>query len=124
MACVGAVSLVAGQIVRHTAPEIAATLWGHLALDLAPIDLMILIGVLGFVLLAIGLFRSRRVPRIAAVLVGLGGAATMITSQGPIRPLLVTAAAILLAGLAWIAMTPTRTAAVPESNLTMPVPAP
>jgi hypothetical protein len=100
---VATVSLVAGQLARHTPLDVAATIWGHLALDLGPVDLMVLLGVLGFLLLGVALFRSRSVPRGAAVLAGLGGAATMITSQGPIRALVVGTAVVLLAGTGWIA---------------------
>lgn len=104
MACVGAISAAMGQVVRHTEPAVARTVWDHYAHDLAVIDLMVLTGIPGFLLLAVGLYRSHQVPRPAAVLIGLGGAATMVTSEGPIRALLLTSTLILLAGTAWIAV--------------------
>src|SRR5258706_9939644 len=76
----------------------------------SPADMPILLGVRGFILLAVCLFRSRRVPRVAAILIGLGGAATTVTSQGPIRPLLLTAAGILLIGQGWLVVAARPTA--------------
>ena len=65
--------------------------------------LPVLVGVFGFVVLAIGLYRSGDVPRVAAVLTGLGGAAVLFTTGGPARGLLMTAAVLALAGFGWVA---------------------
>jgi hypothetical protein len=78
----------------------------------------IITGVVGFVVLAVVLYRSKRVPRTAAVLVGLGGAATLITSGGPVRALIVTAAALALTGFGWIAAsTVGRSSSPPRSQI-------
>lgn len=65
--------------------------------------LPVLVGVFGFMVLAIGLYRSGDVPRAAAVLTGVGGAALLFTTGGPGRGLLVTAAVLALAGFGWVA---------------------
>jgi hypothetical protein len=102
IANVGAVSAIDGQIVRHSPTLVAVEVTRQYNENLPIVDAPILLGVLGFILLAICLFRSRRIPRAAAVLIGLGGAATAITSEGPIRPLLLAAAGILLIGQGWL----------------------
>ncbi|MGH8881836.1 MAG: hypothetical protein ACRD0P_31555, partial [Stackebrandtia sp.] len=66
--------------------------------------LAMLMGAVGAVLLAIGLYRSRAVPRAAAVLSGIGTAAVLITATGPIKGFVVGAAVIATVGLWWIAM--------------------
>ena len=102
IANVGAVSAVDGQIVRHIPASAAVGVIRQYNENLPIVDTPILLGVLGFILLAVGLFRSRRVPRAAAILIGLGGAATAITTEGPIRPLLLAAVGILLIGQGWL----------------------
>jgi hypothetical protein len=104
MACVSMAALVAGQMVRLGDEDAAVALWDRLwnSDKLWPI-MTVHLGALGFIVLAVGLFRAGAVPRAAAVLVGLGGAMTMTTAAGPIRPLLITAAAIALVGFAWVA---------------------
>jgi hypothetical protein len=62
-----------------------------------------LLGAIGAVLLAIGLYRSKIVPRAAAVLTGLGIAAVMLTAPGPAAAFIVGAAVIATAGMAWVA---------------------
>lgn len=57
-----------------------------------------LLGALGYLTLAVGLARAAVISVGAAVLLGLGGAATLITMSGPLRPVLVVAAVLLLAG--------------------------
>jgi hypothetical protein len=103
MAGVGVISAVMGQVVRHTDPAVARTVWDYLVHDLGLVDLPVLLGGLGFVVLAVGLWRETSVPKPAAIAVGLGGLATLVTSQGPIRPLLVASTLVLLVGTAWIA---------------------
>jgi hypothetical protein len=110
IANVGAVSVISGQIVRHSPIPVAVEVTRQYNDNIPIVDLPILLGVLGFILLAICLFASRRVPRVAAILIGLGGAATTITSEGPIRPLLLTAAGILLIGQGWLVIAARPTA--------------
>jgi len=104
IAVVGAISVVDGQIVRHSPPSAAVAVISQYSSNIPAIDALVLVGALGFVLLAIALFRSRPVPRVSAVLIGLGGAATVFTSEGPIRALLLLAVAVLLAGQSWAAV--------------------
>jgi hypothetical protein len=59
------------------------------------------LGAVGYSVLAVGLARARVAPIAAAVLIGLGGAATFLVMAGPIRALLLLAIALLLAGQAW-----------------------
>jgi hypothetical protein len=110
IATVGAVSAVDGQIVRHTPAQAAVAVIRQYNGNLPIVDAPILLGVLGSILLAIGLFRSRRVPRAAAILIGLSGAATAITSQGPIRPLLLAAVGVLLIAQGWLVVAARLTA--------------
>ncbi|WP_433160905.1 hypothetical protein [Kribbella sp. CA-247076] len=63
-----------------------------------------LAGAVGAVLLAIGLYRGRQVPRGAALLWGIGGAGLMVTTQGPLLSFVVGGALLALAGLTWIAV--------------------
>jgi hypothetical protein len=65
--------------------------------------LLLVLGALGWVLLGVVLYRSRTVPRAAAVLAALGGAGVMVTAPGPLVSFIAGAAAISLVGLAWIA---------------------
>lgn len=108
MACVAMAALVAGQMVRLGDAEAAVALWDRVwnSEKLWPI-LTVHLGALGFMVLAVALFRAGVVPRAASVLVGLGGAMTMTTAAGPIRPLLIAATAIVLVGFCWVAATAT-----------------
>lgn len=65
--------------------------------------LLLIIGALGWVLLGIGLYRTRTVARAAAVVAALGGAAVMLTAPGPLTSFIAGAAVISLIGLAWVA---------------------
>jgi hypothetical protein len=123
IANVGAVSAVDGQIVRHSPTPVAVEVTRQYNENLPIVDAPILLGVLGFILLAICLFRSRRVPRVAAILIGLGGAATTITSEGPVRPLLLIAAGILLIGQGWLVFAARPTADPQASEPPTAVPA-
>jgi hypothetical protein len=60
-------------------------------------------GALGWVLLGIGLYRTRIVARAAAVVAALGGAAVMLTAPGPLTSFIAGAAVISLIGLTWVA---------------------
>jgi hypothetical protein len=103
VAGVGTKSLDAGQIVRHSSRDTAISVTHHLAVDVHTIDLLTLAGVVGFVLLALCLRGDGRIPRAATVLIGLGGAATMFTSQGPIPALVLGASLTLFLGQSWLA---------------------
>lgn len=59
---------------------------------------MVVLGAIGYIVLAVGLARSGLVSKGAAVLMAVGGAATLITTPGPVTPLLVLAALLLTAG--------------------------
>jgi hypothetical protein len=105
MAVLCSVALVATHLARQPDQAAMADLWEGFFSDSKGelVFLAVVIGVVGFLLLAVGLYRSSEVPRAAAVLVGIGGAATLFTSGGPARPFLVTAAAVALAGFGWVA---------------------
>jgi hypothetical protein len=99
------IAIVATHLARQPDQPAMVELWTGFFNDPKGevVFLTVLIGVVGFVALAVGLYRSTEVPKPAAVLVGLGGATTLITSGGPVRPLLVTAAVLALAGFGWVA---------------------
>lgn len=65
--------------------------------------LLLIIGALGWVLLGIGLYRTRIAARAAAVVTALGGAAVMLTAPGPVISFISGAAVVALVGLAWVA---------------------
>jgi hypothetical protein len=65
---------------------------------------VILAGALGWVVLGVCLYRSRAVPRAAAVLTALGGAAVLATAPGPLLSFVAGAAVVSLLGLGWIAV--------------------
>jgi hypothetical protein len=102
IANVGAISAIDRQIVQHSPTPVAVEVTRQYNEHIPIVDAPLLLGVLGFILLAVCLFLSRRVPRMAAILIGLGGAVTTITAQGPIQPLLLTAAGTLLIGQGWL----------------------
>jgi hypothetical protein len=62
------------------------------------IFLMVIVAAIGYIVLAVGLARSSIITKGAAVLVAIGGAATLLTMAGPVTPLLVLAALLLTAG--------------------------
>jgi hypothetical protein len=64
--------------------------------------LLCVVAVVGYIVLALGLARGHLVSKGAAVLIGLGGAGTLLTMAGPVKPLLVAAALVLLAGQAML----------------------
>jgi hypothetical protein len=55
---------------------------------------------IGYVVLAVELARSGLVGKGVAILIGLGGVGTLLTMPGPLKPLLVFTALVLLAGQA------------------------
>jgi hypothetical protein len=105
MTMVATLALVGAQIARFATPDTRVDLWKKIfntGTGSAVGQLLLLAGVIGCVLLAIGLYRSGVVPHAAAVLVGLGGTTTMITTGGPVRVVLVAAATLTLAGFSWV----------------------
>ena len=62
------------------------------------IFLMVIVAAIGYIVLAVGLARSSIITKGAAVLIAIGGAATLLTMAGPVTPLLVLAALLLTAG--------------------------
>lgn len=96
--------------MRRSPPDTAASVLGHFAKDVPTVDLLIILGMVGYALLAICLYRDRGNPRILPFLVGIRGAATMITAEGPILSLVLTAALLLLIGQGWLAMLDRRRA--------------
>lgn len=117
MACVSMAALVAGQMVRLGDTDASVALWDRVwnTDKLWPI-LTVHLGTVGFIVLAVGLFRAGAAPRAACVLVGLGGAMTMTTAAGPIRPVLLVAAAIALVGFGWVALAAATTRPVYSST--------
>ena len=105
-ACISMAALVAGQMVRLGDDEASIALWDRVwnTHKLWPI-MTVHLGAIGFIVIAVGLYRSRVVPRGAAILVGIGGTTMMTTSAGPIRPLLIAAASLALVGFTWVALT-------------------
>jgi hypothetical protein len=105
MGAFSVLGIIAADIATHPDRTVMLSLWEEIMSNPHGgfLFLPILAGAIGFVVLAVGLFRSHAVPGAAAVLVGLGGAATLFTIGGPMRPLLVTAAALALAGFGWVA---------------------
>lgn len=59
---------------------------------------MCLAGAVGYLVLSYGLGRSGSVSSGAAILIGLGGATTLLTMPGPVSPFLVLASLLLTAG--------------------------
>jgi hypothetical protein len=60
--------------------------------------LMSVVAAVGYLVLAIGLARASVITKVAAALIGIGGAATLLTMGGPIKPILVVTALLLAAG--------------------------
>lgn len=71
---------------------------GHTAF----IFLLCVLAAVGYLVLAVGLARAKVINKGIAVLVGLGGAGTLLTMPGPMKALLVLAALLLLAGQALV----------------------
>ncbi len=115
MAAFSMLGMFAAEVASHPDDAAMLSLWEQLMADPKGelVFLAILTGAIGFVVLSVGLFRSHVVPGAAAVLVGLGGATTLFTTGGPMRPLLLTAAALALAGFGWVAATALSGSAAP-----------
>jgi hypothetical protein len=62
------------------------------------IFLLCVVAAVGYVVLSVALARAHVIGKTAAVLIGLGGAGTLLTMPGPMKPLLVLTALLLLAG--------------------------
>lgn len=107
MASVGVGSMTFGQIARADERDTMVSLMNQLY-DSAQIGLVffvaMVLGAIGGVVLAIGLYRSQVVSRAAAVLTGVGIAAVFISATGPVKSVIVGSAVIALVGLGWIAM--------------------
>lgn len=65
--------------------------------------LLLIAGAIGWLLLGAALFRTRTGSRIAAVIVGVGGAGVMLTSTGPLVSFIAGSAVVSLVGLGWLA---------------------
>lgn len=111
LASVSVVSMIAGEMARAADRETMIALLDRLmtAPQFGVYSLTLFAGAAGAVLLAIGLYRSRIVPRAAAVLAGVGAAAIMITAPGPLASFIIGAAVLAVAGLAWVAVAARRT---------------
>ncbi|MGW6277821.1 hypothetical protein [Kribbella sp. NPDC055071] len=66
--------------------------------------IVLIVGAIGAILLAVGLYRSRQVPPAAAIVTGIGGACLMLTAPGPAAPFIVGGAVVALLGSLWIAL--------------------
>ncbi|MGI9085597.1 MAG: DUF4386 family protein [Aeromicrobium sp.] len=99
------VTLLASAAARVDDREAMATFFD--TASTAPLGfvgyLLLIIGAVGWLLLGAALFRTRTGPRIAAVLVGIGGAGVMLTAPGPLISFIAGSAVISLVGLAWLA---------------------
>jgi Domain of unknown function (DUF4386) len=107
LASVGVASMTFGQIARMDERETMISLMDRLydsPQTGGVFFLAMLVGAIGAVLLAIGLYRSQTVPRAAAVLSGIGTAAILITATGPLKGFVVGSAVFATVGLWWIAM--------------------
>ncbi|MEO6511084.1 MAG: DUF4386 family protein [Nocardioides sp.] len=104
----GTMSATTGQMVRHAPVDVAVDVVSHLTVDSYAINVLTLLGALGWLVLGVGLFRSRQLQRPTAVLVAFGGFTTTFTAAGPILVLVVGTAALLLAGTALAAVHLTR----------------
>lgn len=112
----GAMSLTTGQMIQHAPHEIAAIVVTHLTVDTHAIDILTLLGSVGWLILGVSTFRSRQLPRITAVLVAFGGFSTTFTSGGPIRVLVVATALLLLVGTSLAAAYLAKGASVKDSQ--------
>jgi hypothetical protein len=105
LAGVATASLIAGQIARQPQRAAMVDLWDHFhnASIGNVIFLALIAGGVGYILLAIGLYRARVAPLPAAALTGLGGVGIMLTAPGPARPVIIGVAVLALAGFTWVA---------------------
>lgn len=117
---VATTALVGGQIARQGTDAGMVELWTRIWSDGRLGPPLLVSGIVGFIVLAIGLFRSGAIPRTAALLVGIAGVATLVTSVGPLRPLVVGAAVLAAVAFSWVAVaarrTPSTTASAPIAH--------
>jgi hypothetical protein len=106
LASVGVASMTYNQIARADERDTMISLMTRLydADQAGVFFLAMVLGAIGAVLLAIGLYRDPTVSRVAAVLSGLGIAAVFISASGPVRSVIIGSALIATLGLGWIAM--------------------
>lgn len=115
--------LVAGRLAQEQDRQTATALLDRInsASVFSVLFFALVAGAVGSVLLAIALYRSRAVPRAAAVLAGVGGASLMVTAPGPLLTFVVGGAVLALIGLVWVA----ASASIPaesERSLADPLP--
>jgi len=107
LASVGVGSMTFGQIARADERDTMVSLMSQLY-DSAQIGLVffvaMVLGAIGAVVLAIGLYRSQVVSRVAAVLTGFGIAAVFISASGPVKSVIVGSAVVATVALGWIAV--------------------
>ncbi len=107
LASVGVGSMTFGQIARADERDTMVSLMNQLY-DSAQIGLVffvaMVLGAIGAVVLAIGLYRSQMVSRVAAVLSGIGVGAVFISASGPVKSVIVGSAVVATVGLGWIAL--------------------
>jgi hypothetical protein len=110
LAAVSAQAMVGGQFARAADRDRMIALMDQLmtASPFAIYFLALVLGAVGALLLAVGLYRSALVPRAAAVLTGLGIAAVMLTTTGPAVVFVAGSAVIAAAGLSWVALAARR----------------
>lgn len=104
MAAMCTIGIVAAEMSRQPDRAAMVQAWDAIFTESEAgevIFLAVCLGVIGFMVMAVGLYRSGGTSLPAAVLAGLGGAAVLFTSGGPERPLLVAAAVVALIGFVW-----------------------
>lgn len=104
VATVSTQSMASSQIARFGERETMIPLMDELysAPQLSSYYLAMIAGAIGAILLAVGLYRCRIVPRAAAIVTGLGIASVMLTAPGPFAVVIVGAAVVATAGLSWV----------------------
>ena len=114
MSAFSVIGIFASWFARQPDRTEMATMWGDLVTEPGGelLFLLILIGVIGFGLIGVALRRSGQ-PLVASSFAGLGGAATLFTTGGPVRGLLIGAASMALVGFAWVATSLTADAQRP-----------
>lgn len=119
LAAVSTQVLLAGRFAEEADRDAMVALLDRLnaSSQLSIFFLALVAGAIGSILLAIGLYRSRVVPRAAAVIAGVGGAGLMVTAPGPLASFVIGAAVVAVAGLGWTAVA--ATTAVPERARTV-----
>ncbi|TDO52249.1 uncharacterized protein DUF4386 [Kribbella sp. VKM Ac-2527] len=98
--------LLAGVLAEQPDREAMIALLDKLntASEFSVFYLAMIAGALGSLLFGFALYRSRAVPRAAALITGLGGATLMLTAPGPLVVFVVGGAALALIGFTWTAL--------------------